>query len=362
MKVKGNDLINGIKKSRGVVEDSMVIEYLRGFRFNPRQGLVNIAGSDGRMTLLATIPYEETDSSDNSILSIPSDKIQELVKYIKADDEVEFKYSEDKDNVEITVNNYVLKTHKKEFENELIDFSMVQETEFDDKVDLSELVFVIESLINVLVPDDPDLVYQTIYFDGKYAYAFTGDVYVKIKFETKHQYQMDHRIARQVLVVLKNTEGEHVYLKNYEESGQIMIKTESDLLIYRLMDDEIYEVDVMDDFKGDLTLKLKMNELVNAIFRTSLGSDDGDINLKAGDKKLILNSMTETGEIAYDEVKIVELKGEPNKDDLSVLYSTLVKLCKAIRESEIEIDFDMDNNILRIRDESETSVGFMTFE
>ena len=91
MKLKGCDLVGGIKKSRGVVEDSLVIEYLRGFRFNPRveEGLVDIAGSDGRMTLLATIPFVESEDSDNSVFSVSSNKVQELVKYIKDKDDVE---------------------------------------------------------------------------------------------------------------------------------------------------------------------------------------------------------------------------------------------------------------------------------
>ena len=364
MKLKGCDLVGGIKKSRGVVEDSLVIEYLRGFRFNPRveEGLVDIAGSDGRMTLLATIPFVESEDSDNSVFSVSSNKVQELVKYIKDKDDVEFKYTEDSNSVEIMVGAYSLKVHKKEFENELIDFDMVKENDFDDTLELESFVFVLDSLINVLIQDDPDLVYQTIYFDGDYAYAFTGDTYVKVEFKTNKQYLIDYRIAKQLLVLLKNTTGESVNLKIYEDMGQIMVKTDSDLLVYRLMDDEIYNVDGMQDFKDIFSFKVDLSGLVRSINMTSLGSDDGDINLKIEDGVLKLSSINDLGELAYDEIQIKDLKGNAFKDDIQVLCSTLVKLSKAIREKEVEISIDTDNNILRIKDDNGIAVGYMTFE
>lgn len=364
MKIKGEDLIQGVKKSKGVVNETSVIEYLRGFRLNPRpdKGLLDLAGSDGRMTLLATIPYERTSNSDDTMLSIPSDKIQELVKYIKSDDEVEFLYNEKSSNVDVLIGRYRLKILKKDFENALINFDVIDETQFDDVVDRNEFIFVLECLIHILAPELNDLVYQTIYFDGETAYAFTGDIYSRIKFKTNGQYLIDYRIAKQLLLLLKNTTGDKVYLKYYKDDAQVMIKTDSDILLYRLMDDEIYKVDAMNKFKKDFSLSVDMSNLVRALYMTSLGSEDGDVEIVIQDNKLKLKTLNDLGELAYDEVDISNVTGDVTNDTLTILYSSLIKLSKAIREKEVNLDFDLDNLILKIKGTDGYTEGYMTFE
>ena len=118
------------------------------------------------------------------------------------------KYTEDEENVVISLDNYVYNTHKKEFENEFIDFDIINETEFDDVVDRKELIHVLESLVPLAKVDSPDGLHQTIYLDGNFAYLFDGSIAAKIEFATKKQYVIEQKSAKQILVLLRSSEAE----------------------------------------------------------------------------------------------------------------------------------------------------------
>ena len=363
MIIKGKDLIIGIRKAKGVVDESSVIEDLRGFRFNPREnGIVDIAGSDGRMTLLAQIPYEKTDESDGSQLSLSSDKIQELVKYIDEDSNVSISYTEEDDIVIIEVDKYRLKTRKKEFENEFIKFEILDETDFDDKLSSKKLVSILDSLLPLARVDSPDASHQTIFFDTENAYLFDGNIVGKIKMKTNREYVIDYKSARQIQVLLKSSDSEYCNLKYMEEDYQVLLRTETDILTFRVMDDELVEIDFMDEFEEDLRFTVNRTDLVNSVNKTKLATEEDEVFINILKGKIKLKGMTQDGESATDEVKITDVEGELPKEDeeIDLLAQSLIKLAGVIRTKELLVRLDKEEMYMIIEDTSGKAQTIMT--
>lgn len=361
MKLAGKDLIEGIKKARGVVAESSVIEHLRGFKFNPRpDGKLDIAGSDGRLTLLAQIPYEPSDESDGSQLTISSDKLQQLVQYIAADSAVEFGYSEDADEVEISVDDYKLKTHKKEFDNEYIDFDLMDTTEFDDVVDRKEFTHVLDSLTPLAKLDSPDALHQTIYLDGKHAYLFDGSIVARIGFVTKAQYVIENKSAKQLQVLLKNTADETVSLKLLNDGHEVLMKTSTDTLTFKVMDPEIYDVDFIDDFKETFSFSVNRLAMVNSLLRTKLATDEAEIYLKIVGDTVNMKGISDYGEQATDSVDIENVKGEVVDSEIDLIADNYVNLSKSIRSKDITLSIDVNNLYLMLKDTQNDAVALMT--
>lgn len=354
MKIKGSDLILGIKKAKGVVDESSVIEHLRGFKFNPREdGIVEIAGSDGKITLLARIPYKKSeDNESEGILSISSEKIQELVKYINPENYVEFIYNEESDQVEIREGYFTLKTRKKEFENEQINFDIFNDTEFDDEVDTKEFLKVLNTLSVLLEEDYFDVERETIFLDGERAYIKNGEIACKIPFKTKEKYLINNRQAKQIIVLLNNSEGKKVRLKHARDDDQVVIKTSNDILSYFVFYTDFTEIDFVDEYKENIVFELNRGEFENSVLKTSIASGGEDeIYLTIGEKVLIIQSMTEDGEeTAEDVVEIKHIKGAQDfKERIEARYMSLVRAASTAGTKEIQIIIDTENGRLIAR-------------
>lgn len=371
MKVLGKDLIEGVKKAKGIVDESSVIEHLRGFKFNPRpDGKLDIAGSDGRLTLLAQIPYVETDNSDGTQLTLDSDKLQELIKYVNGDSIIELKYTEDEENVVISLDNYVYNTHKKEFENEFIDFDIINETEFDDVVDRKELIHVLESLVPLAKVDSPDGLHQTIYLDGNFAYLFDGSIAAKIEFATKKQYVIEQKSAKQILVLLRSSEADKVNLKLLNDGHEVLLRTEKDILVFKVMDPEIYDVDFMDDFKETFSFKINRLDFYQAIHRTKLATEEEEIFVKivkdsehSTTGSIHLKGLSDSGEQATDKIAIEDIEGEIEDiedSEIDLLAKNYLKLSDAMRTKDVIIAIDVENLYLLIKDTQGKALALMT--
>lgn len=366
MKIMGKDLIDGIRKAKGVVDESSVIEHLRGFKFNPKDnGKVDIAGSDGRLTLLAQIPYEENDDGDGSQLTLDSDKLQELIKFINNDSVIKFNYSEDSEDVVISLDNYVYNTHKKEFENEFIDFDILEETDFDDEVDRKELTYVLESLVPLAKLDSPDALHQTVYLDGESAYLFDGSIAAKLDFKTKGQYVIEQRSAKQILVLLKSSESETVRLKVLNDGHEVLLRTDKDILVFKVMDPEIYDVDFMDDFTATFSFKTNRLDFVQSIQRTKLATEEEEIYLNIEKKDdgtglMNLKGISDYGEQATDAITLEDIEGELVKGEIDLLADNYLRLSASIRTKEVKISIDVENLYFLIGDTEDKAIALMT--
>lgn len=359
MKIKGKDFIEGIKKAKGVVGEGDVIEHLRGFVFNPREnGLVDIAGSDGRMTLLAQIPYIETDNSDGSVLSLSSDKLQQLIKYIEKDSVVEIEYEEGKDRVTIHVDNYMLNTYKKEFENEFIKFDVIEERDFDDTVDTKEFTFILESLIKIARTESPDLEHQTVYIDEGKAHLFDGSIVAKIDFDTKQTYVIDYKSTKQILMLLKNTESEKVYLKYYKDRYTVLMRTDKDILTFRVFNPDVPDTSFTDDFNKEKGFIVDRLEVMNSVSRTQLATEEGEVVIHIDGDVLKLRGISEI-EAAKDIVGIEDVSEDLRGVKFELMVNKFVDLCGTIRTKEVKVYIDLDGEMLWVEDTKGRAFGIM---
>lgn len=361
MIIKGKDLIEGIKKANGVVGEGNVIEHLRGFKFNPRpdKGLVDIAGSDGRLTLLAQIPYDNKDISDGSILSLSSDKIKELVKHISADDNIGFVYGEDVQEVEITDGDYSFKTMQKEFENDFINFEYMEFNDFEDELNAKELAFILESLTPLARTDSADYSAQTVYLDKAFAFLFDGQILAKVAIGSKNPYVIDYKSAKQIQTILRASESEVAKIKFFEEAQQVLIRTEKDVLVYRVHDTEQIDISFADDFKTDYSFKVNRLDFVNSLARTKLATDEEEIVCVIKEGMLSMSGIGDNGEQAKDSLPITEELGKI-PGTLVLLVDKFRQICGTIRTKEILIEIDADELLMKIHDTQGRAVGYMT--
>lgn len=359
MKIKGIDFIEGIKKAKGVVGEGDVIEHLRGFVFNPREnGVLDIAGSDGRITLLVRVPYEATDVSDGSVLSVSSDKLQELVKYLDVKDDIEIAYEEGKEGVWIRAGNYRFDTYKKEFENEFINFNVIDEDEFDDVLDKDEVVFILESLIKIARVDSPDFEHQTIYMDGESAHIFEGSVLAKIQYETLQKYVIDSKSAKQILMLLKNSESEKVGLKYYDESYTTLIRTKNDILTFRVFNPDFPDISFADDFNKEAGFTVNRAEFVNSLLRTRIASYEDEVLVKVSGGKMNLKGVSDI-ERACDLLEIADIEGGLDGVEFEMMVERCVDLCGTIRTKDMKVYLDLGGEMARFEDTSGRVFGMM---
>ena len=60
-----------------------------------------------------------------------------------------------------------------------------------------------------------------------------------------------------------------------------MLRTEKDILVFKVMDPEIYDVDFMDDdFKETFSFKINRLDFYQAIHRTKLATEEEEIFVK----------------------------------------------------------------------------------
>lgn len=361
MRIEGKQLIQGIRKAKGVVAENSVIEHLRGFKFNPREdGRLDIAGSDGRLTMLAQIPYEVTDASDGSQLTISSDKLQELIQYIDSTSYVEFEYEEGSDDVVIKVDDYKLKTHKKEFENEFIDFDMIDETEFDDVLDVKELSHILDSLIPLARLDSPDGLHQTIYLNGEDAFLFDGNIVARISFETNAQYVIEQKSAKQIQVLLKNSKSEKAKFKLLNDGHEVLLKTSTDTLTFKVMEPEMGDVSFIDDFEESFSFKVNRLDMVQSIQRTKLATEEDEIYITIDGDNIRLKGLSGSGEQATDMLPIEDIRGEVMETEIDLLAENYINLSKSLRTKEVTLAFDIDNLYLMIKDTENNALALMT--
>ncbi len=351
MKILGSDLTVGIKKAQGVVDESSVIEHLRGFKFNPRDNkVVEIAGSDGKITLLARIPYQETEST--GILSISSEIIEKLVKYIEPTSYVEFEYSDDERQVTITSDNFKLVTEKKEFENEQINFDIFNETEFDDELDIKEFSDILSTMSNLIENDYFDVERETIFMDGEKAYIRNGEIACKTNYKTNKGYLINSRQAKQILIILNNSNSKKVKLKHIEEENQVIVKTDTDILSYFVYYTDFMDMEFMDEYKVDTSFSLNKNDFIRAVYRTSVASEEDEIYLYTTKEFIGLETFKDDGgESAQDAVEVKYDKGMGEKEyRLEARYMNLVSIASVAKTKDIKVTIDSENSTLVVED------------
>lgn len=361
MIIKGKDLIAGIKKANGVVGEGSVIEHLRGFKLFPRpeKGLVDIAGSDGRLTLLAQVHYTVSDISDGSILSLGSDKIKELINHISADDNIGFVYGEDSREVEITDGDYSFKTMQKAFDNDFINFEYVEFTDFEDELNAKELAFILESLTPLAKTDSADYSAQTVYLNKEFAYLFEGQILAKVAIGSKNPYVIDYKSAKQIQTILRASESEVAKIKFFEDTQQVLIRTEKDVLVYRVHDSEQVDISWAENFNTAYSFKVNRLDFVNSLSRTKLATDEEEIVCTINDGKISMSGFGDNGEKAKDSLPITEEVGKV-PGTLVLIVDKFKQICGTIRTKEILIEIDPEELLMKVHDTQGRAVGYMT--
>jgi len=360
IQVKLRDFVEGIKKVRGVVAESEVLEYLRIFRLNVGTDKINLAGTDGRITLYTSVPCINEDNQQEDF-SISSDKIASFTKIFDGSD----------GDLEIDIlSDYVkffvkssdgyeteFKTLKKEVDIEF-NFDMLDTSTFDDEINSKDMEYILNSLIGLADTTSYEMSDQVIYLDGTKAFLYNGVVASKIDIITNKQYYFDYKLSRQLKALIG--EDSIVKFKKYDDTGEIMLyiagDTSSDIILYRPVDDEIIDSSFFNKVSKDNAIKIDKSEFTRALMLVGLISDDGEANMKISRNNINIYIVNGNGEDANKDINAI---CDEVKEDIILKADTMIKIIEPLKEVNLCLDVEnytavlFDDRILSI-----TSIDF----
>lgn len=356
MKVNAVELLGRLNKVSGVVSDKGVIEELRSFHFLPdaETGILKIAGTDGNMTLLQTMEFEATDSSDASLLVLSVGKLLDIIRY--AGHEVEFVYSAEdnhEDGIKIVTPKSEIKLRRHfGLDEDLVNFDLDKETDFEDELTASELKGLLSSLSGVIDGSATDTASKTVFIRNEFAFAGDDISVSRVVTKSNASYEFLVREVRQMLNLLSSVDpGSTVYLKKTENGEKYVFKTDLDVLTFNVPDVYSPELEVIDEFTPKLAVMVSKEELTRGIQLVRSTSEDNTINFELSESVLNLTSFY-LGEESADDVDVISAKLTDGvtkiKFDVSAL--DILKLLSIIPSENVVLSVDSDMQILHVRE------------
>jgi DNA polymerase III sliding clamp (beta) subunit (PCNA family) len=352
MKINAVELLSALNKVSGVVNDKSVVEELKAFHLLPENGILKVAGTDSNMTIIEKVAYEETENSDGTKLVLSANKIMDVIRY--AGHEIEFVYNaEDTDGGVKIVSPTSSVTLFKHFgiADEIINFELDAEEDFEDEIKVSELKSIFSNLSAVVDTSVTDPSFKTIFFNGEKALVGDETTISTIECTTNGKYEFGIKVVKQTLSILNGLDPESfVKLKKIDEGSKILLKTDSDVLSFGIADVMEPNLEVIEQFVSVASVLVSKEDFNRSINLVRATSEEDKINVELTEDKTNLTSYFE-GEEARDE--LVNAKSQikvENGFKFESLASQLLKLNSIIDSEGVVLEVDNESNILLVRD------------
>lgn len=366
MKLNSIELLGALSKVSGIVSDKSVVEELKSYHILPdaETKLVKIAGTDSMMTLIEEIPFEPTEGSDLSLLVLGADKVLEIIKYAGAEVELVYTGGETEESEEVHIvtpkSKIVIRKHFG-LSDDIIDFEMGDEDNFDDEIPVNVLKTVLSSLASLIDSTNTDPAAKTIFLNGTKAIIGDDITLSTINLETTGKYEFNIKVVKQILSLLGSLDGESiVQLKKYDDENKILIKTEKDIFKFSIYDVYEPELEIIEEFESQASLLVSKEDFIRGLHLVKATSEDDKVNITLKEGEVVLESYFE-GENATDNIPApkceIKVDGGIKFESLA---SQLVKLATVIDSEGIVLTVDPESSILLVREPRKKIVSAVT--
>ena len=360
MKVNTVELLNALTKVNGIVGDKSVVEDLRSFHMLPEGEILKIGGTDSNMMLVESVTIEPTDASDGSLLVVSVGKILDILRY--AGHEVEFEYTSDSEEVNIITprSNVTLKKHQGITED-VIDFDLDQEIDFQDTFKATELKKVFNSLSSIIDSAETDPSAKTIFLTGERAIVGDDLSMSVMKLSSNGSYEFQLKVVKQILSLISSLgPDDEVMIKKINDGDRVLVKTPVELFSFGSLGVLEPETEVIDEFETHAAVAVSKEELIRSIHLVRATSEEDIIHAEISESMLEFTSFYE-GENARDELSVIKSKITDKivggKVLIDPLASQLLKLISIVDAEAVIISLDTESSILIIRDNSSETVS-----
>lgn len=389
MLINSAELLANAKKSIGIVNDKSLVEDIRSFylKYRSEESSLYIAGSDGSISFLSKIKvdkesnlsedYEDFETVINAqkLFKIVSNISSERVRLVNNNN---FILIESIDRV--TSDRFKLSKIGDDYV--YVPFELYDK-ECNDIFKVSELLSCLESLYNIASSAETlDQRYSQIYFDGTKAYATNISILGYVEFKSNDTYIIPIKAAKCFIDLLSITSSDEVMLGYDNDRVACVVKTkDNDVFVFNLIEYELLPIDTITETKNDIEIIVDKNKLIQALTKTSVCSDDGNIEFtllereinKSVVKILKFYSTNSVGEEVESKVLIQSSKSsDSNQPQEFVIFNEniisnegeyfrvninienfirCVKLASSNSEDErIKLSYDRENQLFTISD------------